>query len=83
MSAKLVKTLADRGCRVVGATDPHGHILRKVIKSKKNTGSCRAVIRGQSCSEKNVSHKKKKRQFTDVRSNRVRKLVHGWEVMLF
>jgi hypothetical protein len=24
LSAKLVPTLADRGCRLVGATDPHG-----------------------------------------------------------
>jgi hypothetical protein len=27
MSAKLVPTFADRGCRVVSATDPHGFIL--------------------------------------------------------
>jgi hypothetical protein len=27
MSAKLVPTSADRGCRVVSATDPHGRIL--------------------------------------------------------
>jgi hypothetical protein len=27
MSAKLVPTFADRGCRVVSATDPQGHIL--------------------------------------------------------
>jgi hypothetical protein len=27
LSAKLVPTFADRGCRVVSATDPHGRIL--------------------------------------------------------
>jgi hypothetical protein len=27
MSAKLVPTFADGGCRVVSATDPHGRIL--------------------------------------------------------
>jgi hypothetical protein len=27
MSTKLVPTFADRGCRVVSATDPHGRIL--------------------------------------------------------
>jgi hypothetical protein len=27
MSAKLMTTFADRGCRVVRATDPHGRIL--------------------------------------------------------
>jgi hypothetical protein len=27
MSPKLVPTLADRGCRVVSATDPHGRNL--------------------------------------------------------
>jgi hypothetical protein len=28
MSAKLVQTFADRGCRVVSATDPHGRSSR-------------------------------------------------------
>jgi hypothetical protein len=27
LSAKLVQTFADRGCRVVSATDPYGRIL--------------------------------------------------------
>jgi hypothetical protein len=27
LSAKLVPTLADRGCRVVSATKPHGHLF--------------------------------------------------------
>jgi hypothetical protein len=27
LSAKLVLTFADRGCRVVSVTDPYGHIL--------------------------------------------------------
>jgi hypothetical protein len=27
LSAKLVPAFADRGCRVVSATDPHGRIL--------------------------------------------------------
>jgi hypothetical protein len=27
LSAKLVSTLADRGCRVVSATDPYGRVL--------------------------------------------------------
>jgi hypothetical protein len=27
MSAKLVPTFADRGCRMVSAADPHGYIL--------------------------------------------------------
>jgi hypothetical protein len=27
MSAKLVSTFAERACRVVSATDPHGRIL--------------------------------------------------------
>jgi hypothetical protein len=37
LSAKVVPTFADRGCRVVSATDPHGRILgfldRKVAKN--------------------------------------------------
>jgi hypothetical protein len=27
LSTKLVPTFADRGCHVVGVTDPYGHIL--------------------------------------------------------
>jgi hypothetical protein len=29
--AKLVLTLADRGCRVVSATDPHGRELQHIF----------------------------------------------------
>jgi hypothetical protein len=34
MSAKLVPTLADRGCRVVSATNPHGRILGFLDRSR-------------------------------------------------
>jgi hypothetical protein len=34
MSAKLVSTFADRGCRVVSATDPHGRILGFLDRSR-------------------------------------------------
>jgi hypothetical protein len=34
MSAKLVPTFADRGCRVVSATDPHGRILSFLDRSR-------------------------------------------------
>jgi hypothetical protein len=34
LSAKLVPTFADRGCRVVSATDPHGHILGFLDRSR-------------------------------------------------
>jgi hypothetical protein len=33
LSANLVTTFADRGCRVVRETDPHGHILRFIDQS--------------------------------------------------
>jgi hypothetical protein len=34
LSAKLVPTLADKGCRVVSATDPHGRILGFLDRSR-------------------------------------------------
>jgi hypothetical protein len=34
MSAKLVPTFADRGCRVVSAADPHGRILGFLDRSR-------------------------------------------------
>jgi hypothetical protein len=34
LSAKLMPTFADRGCCVVTATDPHGHILGFVDRSR-------------------------------------------------
>jgi hypothetical protein len=34
MSAKLVPTFAERGCRVVSATDPHGRILGSPDRSR-------------------------------------------------
>jgi hypothetical protein len=34
LSAKLVPTLADRGCRVVSSTDPHGRILGFLDRSR-------------------------------------------------
>jgi hypothetical protein len=34
MSAKLVPTFANRGCRVVSATDPHGRILGFIDRSR-------------------------------------------------
>jgi hypothetical protein len=34
LSAILVSTLADRGCRVVSATDPHGRILGFLDQSR-------------------------------------------------
>jgi hypothetical protein len=34
LSAKLVPTFADRGCRVVSATDPHGRILTFLDRSR-------------------------------------------------
>jgi hypothetical protein len=34
MPAKLVPTFADRGCRVVSATDPHGRILGFLDRSR-------------------------------------------------
>jgi hypothetical protein len=34
MSAKLVTTLADRGCRVISATDPYGSILGFLDQSR-------------------------------------------------
>jgi hypothetical protein len=34
MSAKLVSTFADRGCRVVSATDPHGRVLGFLDRSR-------------------------------------------------
>jgi hypothetical protein len=34
LSAKLVPTFADRGCRVVSATDPHGRILDFLDRSR-------------------------------------------------
>jgi hypothetical protein len=34
LSAKLVPTFADRGCCVVSATDPHGHILGFLDRSR-------------------------------------------------
>jgi hypothetical protein len=34
MSAKLVPTFADRGYRVVSATDPHGRILGFLDRSR-------------------------------------------------
>jgi hypothetical protein len=34
MSAKLVPTFADRGCRVVSATDPHGGYIIYLYKNK-------------------------------------------------
>jgi hypothetical protein len=34
MSAKLVPTFADRGCRVVSTTDPHGRILGFLDRSR-------------------------------------------------
>jgi hypothetical protein len=34
LSAKLVPTFADRGCRVVSATDPHGRILGFLDRSR-------------------------------------------------
>jgi hypothetical protein len=34
MSAKLVSTFADRRCRVVSATDPHGRILDFLYRSR-------------------------------------------------
>jgi hypothetical protein len=34
MSAKLVPTFADRVCRVVSATDPHGRILGFLNRSR-------------------------------------------------
>jgi hypothetical protein len=37
MSAKLVQTFADRGCRVVSATDPHGRILGYVKEIVRKT----------------------------------------------
>jgi hypothetical protein len=33
LSANLVSTFADRGCRVVSETDPHGHILEFLDQS--------------------------------------------------
>jgi hypothetical protein len=36
LSAKLVPTLADRGCRVVSATDLHGRILGFLDRSRYN-----------------------------------------------
>jgi hypothetical protein len=34
LSAKLVPTFTDRGCRVVSATDPHGRILGFLDRSR-------------------------------------------------
>jgi hypothetical protein len=34
LSEKLVPTFADRGCRVVSATDPHGRILGFLDQSR-------------------------------------------------
>jgi hypothetical protein len=34
LSAKLVPTFADRGCRVVSATDPHGRIIGFLDRSR-------------------------------------------------
>jgi hypothetical protein len=34
LSAKLVPTFSDRGCRVVSATDPHGRILGFLERSR-------------------------------------------------
>jgi hypothetical protein len=34
LSAKLVPTFANRGCRVVSATDPHGRILGFLDRSR-------------------------------------------------
>jgi hypothetical protein len=34
MSAKLVATFANRGCRVVNATDPYGRILSFLDRSR-------------------------------------------------
>jgi hypothetical protein len=34
LSAKLVPTFADRGCRVVSATDPYGRILGSLDRSR-------------------------------------------------
>jgi hypothetical protein len=34
LSAKLVPTFADRGCRVVSATDPHGRSLDFLDRSR-------------------------------------------------
>jgi hypothetical protein len=34
MSAKLVPTFSDRGCRVVSALDPHGRILGFLDRSR-------------------------------------------------
>jgi hypothetical protein len=34
MSAKLVSTFADRGCRVVSPTDPHGRNLGFIDRSR-------------------------------------------------
>jgi hypothetical protein len=34
LSAKLVPTFADIGCRVVSATDPHGRILGFLGRSR-------------------------------------------------
>jgi hypothetical protein len=34
LSAKLVSTFADRGCRVVSGTDPHGRILGLLDRSR-------------------------------------------------
>jgi hypothetical protein len=34
LSAKLVPTFAVRGCRVVSATDPYGHILGVLDRSR-------------------------------------------------
>jgi hypothetical protein len=34
LSANLVATFADKGCRVVSATDPHGRILGFLDRSR-------------------------------------------------
>jgi CBS-domain-containing membrane protein len=34
LSAKLVPTIADRGCHVVSVTDPYGHILGVIDQSR-------------------------------------------------
>jgi hypothetical protein len=43
LSAKLVLTFADRGCRVVSSTDPHDSILRFLDQTNKQTNKLRGL----------------------------------------
>jgi hypothetical protein len=44
LSAKLVPTFADRGCRVVGARDPHGRILGFLVRSRYYFPSSSSIV---------------------------------------